>query len=415
MDKSICSIISKKYAMKKCVLPLSIKNGKLHVKMLDYDIGLINELKLISGKEVAVKIGNRGDIIDGIDKLYGKEEGDLYSDNNLLETIINKAIANDASDIHIEPFEDYFRIRYRINGDLIEIERYGLEYLPELRSMLKLMSGCDIGENRLAQDGRFSYSLSKSTIDIRMSIIPTINGEKLVLRLLDHNKFLQSRSKLGFSSRAIEMIDQIIGKKSGMLIVSGPTGSGKTSTIYSIINELKNKDINITSIEDPVEYKVDGINQIQVNEKIGLDFEIGLRSILRQDPDCIIVGEIRDKTTAEIALRAAITGHIVISSLHTNDAVGSIYRLLDMGVEPFMVSAAVNGIVCQNLVKRKLIEKEYESDNRVLLYEIIKLDTKIKESISRKEDQNKIRKIAIENGMITYEDSIKEKAWCGKT
>lgn len=409
MEKLLCSILPKEYAEKNCVFPISIENGKLKVMMQSYDIGLMNELKLLCQKDIGVVLEDRFVIEKNIEEGYkGSNTGkDLH--NKMVEEIIKNAIKISASDIHIEPFENFFKLRYRINGDLKDIDKYSLDDLNPIVSIIKLKANCDIGEKRLSQDGRFTYQYNNTKVDCRLSIIPTINGEKLVIRLLNHSEFLKSRNELGFSKKAIKYIDQIINQKHGILIVSGATGSGKTSTIYSIINELKKNDINITTIEDPVEYKIDGVNQIQVNEKINMTFDVGLRSVLRQDPDTIMVGEIRDKKTAETAIRAAITGHFVITSLHTNDAVSSINRLLDMGIERYMINASLKGIISQKLIKKKIIYDNYLKDDRCLIYEILKIDKEIKEAIISEKTESQLKDLAIENGMITYEESIKEK------
>ena len=215
--------------------------------------------------------------------------------------------------------------------------------------------------------------------------------------------------ELGFSKSAEKIIEGILDQKCGMLIVSGPTGSGKSSTVYSLLNQLKDKSINITTIEDPVEYKIDGINQVQVNYKAGLRFDNGLKSILRQDPDCIVVGEIRDVDTAQIALRAAITGHFVITTLHTNDAISAIVRLEDMGIDRYMINSALVGVIAQRLVKKKLIISGSKDESRTLIYEILKMDDQLRSAVKSGWEAKRIRRLAIENGMVTYEDSIAEK------
>ena len=323
--------------------------------------------------------------------------------------IISQAIGSDISDIHIEPFSKEILVRYRSNGDLVLVDRLSLTNHHEISTIIKLRASCDITEKRLPQDGRFSYEYKGQDVDIRLSTIPTIYGEKLVMRILNKASSIRSMEELGFSSHAEDIIGSILDQKCGMLIVSGPTGSGKSSTVYSLLNQLKDKSINITTIEDPVEYKIDGINQVQVNYKAGLRFDNGLKSILRQDPDCIVVGEIRDVETAQIALRAAITGHLVITTLHTNDAISAIVRLEDMGIDKYMINSALVGVIAQRLVKKKLIIRGSNDESRTLIYEILQMDDQLRSAVKSGWEAKKIRALAIENGMVTYEDSIAEK------
>ena len=252
----------------------------------------------------------------------------------------------------------------------------------------------------MPQDGRFTVENKDYHIDIRLSSIAVVYGEKIEMRILDRNNFFKNRRELGFSEKAIETIDSAINKESGMLIITGSTGSGKSSTVYSIINEIKNRDINITTIEDPVEYMIDGVNQIPVNSKAGLRFDNGLRAILRQDPDCIVIGEIRDKETAQIAVRASITGHLVITSLHTSNAVSAITRLKDMGLEPYKITASLTAIVHQKLIKEK---DSKDKKSRKLVYEILTIDDEIKKYIKSSCDEKLIEKIAKKNGRILKE------------
>ena len=253
--------------------------------------------------------------------------------------ILTKAIYKGASDIHIEPFEDEILIRIRVDGQLSKILTISMESYSFLLTVIKLDSNMNITEKRLPQDGRMEKNIDDIIVDIRTSTIPTIYGEKIVLRILNRKSLIKEKSELGFSKQAIEKIENIINKKSGILLVTGSTGSGKTTTVYSILNDLLNSKKNIMTIEDPVEYKIKSINQIQVNDKIGLTFEVGLRSILRQDPDIIMIGEIRDEKTAKIAIRAASTGHLVISTMHTNNTISSINRLMEMNLPPYLISS----------------------------------------------------------------------------
>jgi len=341
-------------------------------------------------------------------------------------------VKNNASDIHIEPFKDYLIIRNRIDGELKEVSRKSITLYSSFITVIKLKSNMDITEKRLPQDGRVDLEIDSNIIDIRVSTIPTIYGEKVVLRILNRNSFLKSKEELGFSKNAISKINNIINKKSGILIVTGPTGSGKTTTVYSILNELRNTSKNIMTIEDPVEYKLDGINQIQVNTKIGLTFEVGLRSILRQDPDIIMVGEIRDIETAKIAIRAAITGHLVISTMHTNDAISSITRLIEMQIPPYLINASLNGVISQRLARKLCSDCSHDitiNDNdgketstrvaigcekcndgyygRVPIYEVLEITDDIRNEISQMKSTKDIREIALKSNMITFNDTYK--------
>ena len=410
LENILSTLVPKNMAEKYCIFPVSANDTSLEILMSDFDIGLVNSLKAISKREIIVKLDSKDNIRFMIEKSYKSDE--KISETmvkGMVEDIISRAIESNVSDIHIEPFSKEVLVRYRTNGDLLLIDRLSLTYYNEISTLIKLRASCDITERRLPQDGRFSYKYKEQDIDIRLSTIPTIHGEKFVMRILNKETALKGLDELGFSSSAISIIRDILKHKSGMLIVSGPTGSGKSSTVYSLLNILKDSKINITTIEDPVEYKMEGINQVQVNYKAGLRFDNGLKSILRQDPDCIVVGEIRDVQTAQTALRAAITGHLVITTLHTNDAISSIARLEDMGIEKYMINSAILGLIAQRLVKKNLIVSGSEDESRTLIYEILKMDDKIRSAVKDGLEAKKIRLLAIENGMVTYENSIAEK------
>ena len=359
---------------------------------------------------------------------------DLYEDYARVKfkEILNTSICKNASDIHIEPFEDDVIIRIRVDGQLNQILTLDMDSYSSLSTVIKLDSGMNITEKRLPQDGRIDIQIEDYTVDIRVSTMPTIYGEKIVLRILNRQSLIKNKSDLGFSPYAIDKIDNIISKKSGILLVTGSTGSGKTTTVYSILNDLRKDNKNIMTIEDPVEYKIKGINQIQVNNKVGLTFELGLRSILRQDPDIIMVGEIRDIETAKTAIRAASTGHLVISTMHTNDAISSIDRLIEMKLPPYLISSTLIGVISQKLVRRvcescrqttnindDINIEEYidvvgcgECENvgyngRTAMYEILEVDDNIKHEIKFWTDSSRIKEIAIESGMITFKDSAK--------
>lgn len=413
MDKLLSNIINAEYAYSNTIFPVSINDKKLTVQMKAFDINLINNLRIISNREIIVIQKSEEEILKNIGEYYKRSDrNDKNYAELMFENLIEIAVKRGASDIHIEPFDSYARVRYRIEGDLINVSRYTIEDYIELSTIIKLKASCDITEKRIAQDGRFSYYKEGFDVDIRLGCIATVYGEKLALRILDRNNFIQDRKSLGFSREAIEIMDEIITMKSGILLITGPTGSGKSSTVYSILNEIKNQDINIMTIEDPVEYKIEGVNQIQVNLKSGIRFDNGLRAILRQDPDVIILGEIRDYETAKIAIRAAITGHLVISTLHTNDALSSIARLRDMGIEPYLIKASLLGVVSQRLVKSKGKNKKLASSEnlsrRKLIYELLKINKEIQEAIVSDKDIEYIKKVALKSGMISFEDSIEK-------
>jgi len=342
--------------------------------------------------------------------------------------ILTEAIYKYASDIHIEPFEDEVIIRIRVDGKLKNILTIPIESYSFLVTLIKLDSGMNIAEKRLPQDGRMDKNIEGIIVDIRTSTIPTVYGEKIVLRILNRESVIKDKSELGFSKQAIEKIENIISKKSGILLVTGSTGSGKTTTVYSILNDLLNSDKNIMTIEDPVEYKIKGINQIEVNNKIGLTFDIGLRSILRQDPDIIMVGEIRDIETAKIAIRAASTGHLVISTMHTNDTISSINRLIEMKLPPYLISSTLIGVISQKLVRRKcnncngyILDEEVNQniklecdkcDNtgyhgRCVMYEILEVTENLKQSINHWDSNYHLSSYDVKDELITFEESAK--------
>ena len=270
----------------------------------------------------------------------------------LVNSIVERAVNEHASDIHIEPCEKEMKVRMRIDGVLHEILTIPKELQASVIARIKIMSGMNIAERRIPQDGRFNVSMKDKVIDIRVSTLPTVYGEKIVTRLLDKSGGKVSTDAIGLAGKDLEKYRRLIRMKNGVLLIVGPTGSGKSSTMYAMINELNTREVNLVTLEDPVEYNVDGVNQVQINDKTGMTFASGLRAILRQDPDIIAVGEIRDGETAEIAMRAAVTGHVVLSTIHTNDAAGTIERLLDIGVEPYLIGSALKGVVSQRLVRR---------------------------------------------------------------
>ncbi|MEW8505139.1 MAG: type II secretion system ATPase GspE [Candidatus Thiodiazotropha sp.] len=341
------------------------------------DLYVIEALELISGKQIRLAVGIASEIDEVIQTLFSdlmKEEGtgdeagmehqlllddveqlkELASEApviKMVNQIIQRAVANKASDIHIEPFENSLKIRYRVDGLLRETETPSVNLAPALVSRIKIMANLNIAERRLPQDGRFKVRVHGSTLDMRVSTVPTLHGESMVLRLLQRDHVNLDFASLGFDSTIEKRLLEILDRPHGIVVVTGPTGSGKTTSLYAALNYLNRPQSKILTVEDPVEYNIEGVNQIQVKPNIGLNFSSALRSIVRQDPDIIMIGEIRDQETAQIAVQSALTGHLVLSSLHTNDAAGSITRFLDMGIEAFLLTSTVNAVVAQRLVR----------------------------------------------------------------
>jgi type II secretory ATPase GspE/PulE/Tfp pilus assembly ATPase PilB-like protein len=310
----------------------------------------------------------------------------------LLDEIIKKAIELKASDIHLEPREEFVRLRYRIDGLLQEAKPLHKSKQASLISRIKIMVNLDIAESRLPQDGRTDIKVGKHSIDLRVSTIPTLHGEKAVIRLLNRHHSLLSLEKLGMEEEELELYKKMIAQRAGLILVTGPTGSGKTTTLYATLATLNAKEVNITTIEDPIEYQLPGINQIQVNLKSGLTFARGLRSILRQDPDIIMVGEIRDLETAKVAVQSALTGHLVFSTLHTRGAASAVTRLVDMGIERYLVEDSVIGVAAQRLVRKK---SAHGYEGRSGIYEVLLGTT----------PQNGMRTL-VDNGLAKVEAGI---------
>ena len=384
IEESVFSLVPPQLTQKHQLVPTKLTGSILTVAMADpTDLIAINEIKFITGYGVKVVLASPSAIKKTLDHRFGgisyddvlKKFGDSdmelildQDDVNLQElqqatmeapvvTLVNAILADAAkrraSDIHIEPYEKLFRVRFRIDGVLQEIMSPPLRLKNPLVSRLKVMAGLDIAERRLTQDGRIKLKMGiGGELDIRVSVLPTLFGEKVVMRLLDKSNLQLDMAKLGFDPRTLEDFQEAIHKPFGMILITGPTGSGKSTTLYSALSELNKADVNISTAEDPVEYNLVGINQVQVREQIGLNFASCLRSFLRQDPDIIMVGEIRDLETAQIAVKAALTGHLVLSTLHTNDAPSTIDRLINMGVEPFLLTSSINLIAAQRLVRR---------------------------------------------------------------
>ena len=374
-DVRLFSLISKETAKRNLMIPLKKEGDKLFVAMADpMDYYTIEDLRLATGFRVETAIATKDDILRSINKYYDTEEGyeelapDMPEEERLVEQeeitdkdspivrlvnqILGNAVAQKASDVHIDPQETKILVRYRIDG-ILRIDRTLPKHMQSmLIARIKIMANLDITEHRTPQDGRIRTNIDFRHIDLRVSTLPTVHGEKIVMRILDMSSSLNDLNRLGFNSINMERFENMIGRPNGIVLISGPTGSGKSSTLYATLNRLNSDEVNIITIEDPVEYQLEGINQIQVNPNVGLTFASGLRSILRQDPNIIMVGEIRDKETVEVAIRAALTGHLVLSTIHTNDSLGTINRLLDMGVEPFLIAASLSGIIAQRLIRK---------------------------------------------------------------
>ncbi|HPA59825.1 MAG TPA: ATPase, T2SS/T4P/T4SS family [Synergistales bacterium] len=448
------------------LVPLAIlDNNRLMVAMADpLDVLAIDEVRILTGMDVEVGIATPTEIFRDLDKFYqvqgsldeamvevvessgstvdlDREGRGASADDapvvKLVNSIMEQAVREAASDIHIEPFEKVTRVRYRVDGSLFDAIDFPRKLHPAVSSRIKIMANIDISEKRRPQDGRILIKTLNKNIDLRVSTLPTIYGEKVVLRLLDQSNAMVGLERLGLGADDREIVDGIIASPYGIILVTGPTGSGKSTTLYSVLERLSKPEVNIISVEDPVEYTMMGINQIQVNEKAGLTFSEALRSILRQDPDKIMVGEIRDLETAQLAVRAALTGHLVLSTLHTNDAPSASIRLIEMGIAPFLVSSSLLAVVAQRLVRKLCGEckQEYVIPDRTAedlglpkgtkafkpvgcevcrgtgykgrsgIYEIMKVDEEIQNLILEGVAGHRIQREAIRKGMRTLRDS----------
>lgn len=383
----LAQVVPQNIAKQYQVVPVRIVRDQLFLAMSDpLNFYAIEDVRRVAKKKVVPMIAMSDAIDRAIQVLYGNvgaakaieemkrefasSDDDGQSDNvfttsfsdedssnqapaiRLVSSIIERAVTERASDIHIEPREDQLSVRMRIDGLLIDILTVPVELQSSVIARIKVMANLDIAERRVPQDGRFNVRIKGRDIDLRISTLPTIYGEKIVARLLDKSAGNLDHTAIGLNQTDLEKYEQLIKIKNGVILIVGPTGSGKSTTMYSMINDLNKREVNLTTLEDPVEYNVDGVNQVQINLKTGMTFAKGLRAILRQDPDIICIGEIRDGETAEIAMRSAITGHVVLSTVHTSDAVGTVERLIDMGVEPYLVASALKGVFSQRLVRR---------------------------------------------------------------
>ena len=464
IDEEVLKLVPANVLKKYKVLPFELSQDTmmLRVAMSDpMDMAALDDINIITNMQVEPVVATTRSVMLAIDRYYGQadmnsaleeytrekesqfeEQEDLYSEdvNNspivqLVKGMIEKAVRQRASDIHIEPMERQVRIRYRIDGALYEKATYNVRLLPAMVARIKIIGGMDISEKRKPQDGRITQIVDRREYDIRVSILPTVYGEKIVMRLTSKNALSREKSQLGLRPDELKKFDHILRNPHGILLVTGPTGSGKSTTLYTALSELNKEDVNIITVEDPVEANIDGINQVQVNNKANLTFASALRSILRQDPDIIMIGEIRDQETASIAVQASITGHLVVSTLHTNSAASTITRLADMGIEPYLIADSTIGVIAQRLVRRLCPEckrpKKADADDlelllrdpdeditvyepcgcprcdntgfkgRIGVYEIMEVTQPLKTIISKNGSAEDIKNQALEEGMNT--------------
>ncbi|MCA1318744.1 Flp pilus assembly complex ATPase component TadA [Bacillus tianshenii] len=375
-DEKLMHIVSKEFAKRNILIPMKKEHDRLFVAMADpMDFFAMDDLRLSTGFEIEPVIATKDDILRSINKYYEtsdsmdellegfepnvlvKVEDERITEEDspivrLVNQLLQNAVQQRASDIHIDPQETKVVVRYRIDG-VLRTERVLPKHTQNvLIARIKILGQMDITEHRVPQDGRIKTNVDFHPVDVRVSSLPTVFGEKIVMRILDMSSALNDITQLGFNEKNYERFTDLIHKPTGIILITGPTGSGKSSTLYAALNHLNSEEVNIITVEDPVEYQLEGINQIQVNTNVGMTFAKGLRAILRQDPNVIMVGEIRDRETAEIAIRASLTGHLVLSTLHTNDAISTITRLVDMKVEPFLVGSSINGVLAQRLVRK---------------------------------------------------------------
>lgn len=478
VDKSVTQLVPVNILKKYTMMPFAFsENNKnvLRVAMENpLDTYAQEDISIITNYQVEPVVATTRSIMLAIDKYHGQDEmkhalnqyakekkleveTDVHEEEEinsspivkLVKEMIDLAVRQRASDIHIEPMEEYIRVRYRIDGVLQKKATYNVSVLPAIIARIKIIGGMDISEKRKPQDGRITQVVDHVEYDIRVSILPTVFGEKVVMRLTAKTALTREKSQLGLKPYELEQFDYIIKNPHGILLVTGPTGSGKSTTLYTALSELNTNDVNIITVEDPVEANIDGINQVQVNAKAELTFASALRSILRQDPDIIMIGEIRDKETASIAVQASITGHLVVSTLHTNSAASSITRLEDMGIESYLIADSVIGVIAQRLVRRlcpmckkpkQATEEEKEFmgvdvsqevtiyepcgctkcentgfKGRIGVYEIMKMTPALKKIISRREGADVLKDKAIEEGMRTLRMSGSEYVLDGTT
>lgn len=471
VSSEILALVSIQVLRKNKAIPIEYASNNvniLRVAMADpLDLDAIDDISIITGCQVEPLVCTPRAVMIALDRFYGsgdmdtaleeytKEKLAKYEDDDetsedvnnspivmLVKDLIEKAARKRASDIHIEALENSVRVRFRIDGALYEHKKYPIQLLPAIVARIKIIGGMDISEKRKPQDGRITQVVDRTEYDIRVSVLPSVYGEKIVMRLAVKKALTRNKSELGLNEKEMKVFDHILSNPHGILLVTGPTGSGKSTTLYTALSELNKEDVNIITVEDPVEANIDGINQVQVNPKADLTFATALRSILRQDPDIIMIGEIRDQETAGIAVQASITGHLVVSTLHTNSSASTITRLEDMGVEPYLIADSVVGVIAQRLVRRlcpvckvqsEATKEECEllgfndgkkhmiykpkgcpkCDNmgykgRIGVYEIMEMTPELKLIISKGGNANEIKEQALKEGMHTLRMSATE-------
>ncbi len=484
VNKEVLSLVPREIAEKGLVFPIELQDKELLLAMADpLDFGTMDYITFLNGLRISVTVSTESAILEAVEKHYGSWDllgnilkdmpdyddvefvkqtsaEDLKESNaesliklseaapvvKLVTTIFVDAVKSRASDVHIEPGPKYVKVRYRIDGKLRDVLKYPQNIHAAVVSRIKIISRLDITARMRPQDGRSTLRVEERDVDLRISTLPSVRGEKVVIRLLDQSSGLVSIDSLGLPDKIFRRVVELISNPQGMILLTGPTGSGKTTTLYSILQQLQSETENIITIEDPVEYKISGITQVQVNEAVGFTFPVALRSILRQDPDIIMLGEIRDRETAEVALKAAVTGHLVFSTLHTNDTVATVTRLLDIGIPHYLMNAALLGVLAQRLVRRlcpncktkvgrkekllggnhRFLEACFESTGcnkcqytgyrgRMGVFEFLDMNAELRKSIAEYTTEDGLWNAASRNGMETLFDNAWEKVKDGST
>ena len=480
-ERKAIKLVSKKLCDKYVLIPFGFEGSKIKVAFSDpSNIYAIDDISISTSLEVKLYVASKSEIKKFIEIHFSSQEVNRAVEELTKESLHNKALAKSnkpeledvdeiknspivkmvdnmfknavemrTSDIHIEPFENEIRVRYRIDGQLKTVNVLAISSLAPLVTRIKILAGLNIAEKRIPQDGRIYTKVGNTEVDLRVSILPVVNGEKIVIRILNRKSYKVGKEKLGLSEENLKKLENMITTPHGIILVTGPTGSGKSTTLYTVLNELNDDSVNIVTVEDPVEYNLNGINQVNVNAKAGMTFPSALRSILRQDPDVVMIGEIRDDETAQIAVKAAITGHLVLSTLHTNDAPSSVTRLVDMGIESYLVATSIAGVIAQRLVRRicqncrqPYEASEYEKSvlvgdsnaqltlykgkgcghcnnsgylGRIGVYEIMEISREHRDIISTTNDPNVLKDEAIKQGMSTLGNECKKLVLKGIT
>ena len=478
VKKEAVDLLKQDYCQKHIVIPIDCNEKGVTVATIDpMNFFLADDIRIKSGRTVKFVLATQADIENAISTYYSEEKSteaqesinqqfemeEMMAAANLddqlkdeidnapivkfVNNVIQTAVRVNASDIHIEPQKEIVRVRMRVDGQLVQKMEIKSAAHANLVARIKIMSGMDIAEKRIPQDGRIETEVDGRNVDLRVSALPTVYGEKIVIRVLGGIGTVLSINQLGMSEENMEFFKKIIKTPNGIILVCGPTGSGKSTTLYSVLAEVNDSTINTITVEDPVEYKLDGITQVQVNAKAGLTFAAGLRSILRQDPDIIMIGEIRDNETAQIAVKAAITGHVVLSTIHTNDAVGAVARLVDMGIEAYMVADSTVGVIAQRLIKKlcphckhKYLPDEAEMEflelneatelykavgcqecggtgyrGRMGIHEVFVLSSKVRAMVNRGDPADQVKEVAIKEGMVTLREDCLRHVLKGTT